>query len=250
MSHRARCHGSGGRTGQHYSATPNLRSYSQPPAGPVTITRPDGTVEVQTPQKAVRDVPTPRRKKPKAGPKPLPMPTMKQATVECPSCGRKVDEPCTIRQGHRARVELYRAVKGQRSTPEKVVAAVQKGVEVREEKLAARRRPLPPEEQAKRAAQREAARENNRRKGSKGNPYRSANTRAVPCGNGQGPPLPPVRRGTGRVVQRAAERRWHRAPPRTRAGHAQGTAGEARRGVRDIANARRFQPIRHCLRCW
>ncbi len=77
MSRRARRHGSGGRTGQHYSATPNLRSYSQPPAGPVTITRPDGTVEVQAPQKAVRDVPAPRRKKPKAGPKPLPMPTMK-----------------------------------------------------------------------------------------------------------------------------------------------------------------------------
>lgn len=181
MSRRARRHGSGGRTGQHYSAAPNLRSYSQPPAGPVTITRADGTVEVQTPQKPVRDVPKPRAKKPKAGPKPLPMPTMKQLlTVECPSCGRKTDEPCTIRQGHRARVELYRSVKGQRSTPEKVVAAVRKGVEVREEKLAARRRPLPPEEQAKRAAQSEAAKEINRRKGSKGNPYRSANTRAVP----------------------------------------------------------------------
>ncbi|MGW8702367.1 zinc finger domain-containing protein [Streptomyces eurythermus] len=147
----------------------------------MTITRPDGPVEVQAPQKAVRDVPQPRRKKPQTGAKPLPMPTMKQLlTVVCPSCGRKVDAPCTIRQGHRARVELYWAVKGQRSTPAKVVATVQNGVEVREEKLVARRQPVPPEEQAKRAAQREAAKENNRRKGSRGNPYRSANTRAVP----------------------------------------------------------------------
>jgi transcription elongation factor Elf1 len=147
----------------------------------VTITRPDGTVEVQAPQKAVRDVPKPRRKKPATGPKPLPLPTMKQLlTVECPACGRKADEPCTIRQGHRARVELYRAAKGQRSTPEKVAAAVQKGAEVQEAKLAARRQPLTAEERAKRAAQSEAGKDANRRKGSKGNPYKSANTRAVP----------------------------------------------------------------------
>jgi hypothetical protein len=77
-------------------------------------------------------------------------------------------------------VELYRAANGQRSTPEQVVAAVQKGVEAREEKLAARRQPLTPEERAKRAAQSEEAKDASRRKGSRGNPYRSANTRAVP----------------------------------------------------------------------
>ena len=186
MSRRARRHGSGGRTGQHYSATPNLRSYSTPPAGPVTVTRADGTVETEAPKKAVCSVPQPRRKnKRSAGskPNPPPMPTMKQLlTVDCPACGRKAGEPCTIRQGHRARVEMYLAATGKRSTPEAVVAAVQKGVEVREDKLATRRRPLPPEEQAKRAAQREAAAEANRRKAARGHPgtpTRSANTRAV-----------------------------------------------------------------------
>ncbi|MFF8902491.1 hypothetical protein ACF082_34030 [Streptomyces lydicus] len=108
------------------------------------------------------------------------MPTMKQLlTVACSSCGRKAGEPCTIRQGHRARVELYRAVKGQRSTPDQVAAAVQKGAEVREAKLDARRQPLTAEERAKRAAQSEAAKDAGRRKGTKGNPYRSANTRAI-----------------------------------------------------------------------
>ncbi|MFI5990222.1 hypothetical protein ACIBAC_00010 [Streptomyces sp. NPDC051362] len=182
MSRRTRRHGSGGRTGQHFSATPNLPSYSQPPAGPVTVTRADGTVDVQAPQKAVRSVPKPRRKKPQAaGPKPLRMPTMKQLlTVECPSCGRGISEPCTIRQGHRARVELYRASAGQRSTPEQVREAVQKGVEAREAKAEARRQPLTDEERARRAAQADAAKEASRRKGSRGNPYKSANTRAVP----------------------------------------------------------------------
>lgn len=176
MSRRARRHGGGGRTGQRYNATPNLKSYTRPPAGPVTITRPDGTVEVQAPVKAVRDVPKPRRRKAASGPKPLPMPTMKQLlTVDCPSCGRPAGQPCTIRQGHRARVEFYRAATGKGSTPVQVTAAVQKGVELREEKRAA----VTPEERAERAAQSEAAKAVNRRKGSKGNPYKSANTRAV-----------------------------------------------------------------------
>ncbi|RZU28264.1 hypothetical protein EV284_6430 [Streptomyces sp. BK022] len=188
MSRRTRRHGSGGRTGQHYSATPNLRSYSTPPAGPVTITRADGTTDVEAPQRAVRSTPpAQRRKKPPAGKKPKPrlMPTMKQLlTVECTGCGRPVGEPCTMRQGHRARVELYRAVNGQSdATPDQVKAAVQKGAQVREEKLAARRRPPTEAERASRAAQSEAAKENNRRKSSNGNPgspTRSANTRAVP----------------------------------------------------------------------
>ncbi|MET8696899.1 hypothetical protein ABZV65_30665 [Streptomyces bauhiniae] len=182
MSRRTRRHGSGGRTGQHYSATPNLRSYSTPPAGPVTITRADGTVDVEAPQKAVRST-APQRKKPPPGkkPKPRPMPTMKQLlTVECTGCGRPVGEPCTMRQGHRARVELYRSVNGQSdATPDQVKAAVKKGAQVREERLAARRRPPT---DAERAAQSEAAKENNRRRSSKGypgTPTRSANTRAV-----------------------------------------------------------------------
>lgn len=66
---------------------------------------------------------------------------------------------------------------GQRSSPEQVRAAVQKGVEVREEKRAARK--MPPEQRAKRAAQSAAAKTANRSKDSKGNPYKSLNTRAV-----------------------------------------------------------------------
>ncbi|MFH8392187.1 hypothetical protein [Streptomyces sp. NPDC018036] len=186
MSRRARRHGSGGRTGQHYNATPDLRSYSTPPAGPVTVTRADGTVETETPKKAVRSVPQPRRKNKRtvgSKPSPPPMPTMRQLlTVDCPACGRKVAEPCTMRQGHRARVEMYLAVMGTRGTPEKVVAAVQKGAEVREEKAAARRRPVPPEEQARRAEQRAAAEETRRQKAARGypgSPTQSVNTRAV-----------------------------------------------------------------------
>lgn len=111
------------------------------------------------------------------------MPTMKQLlTVECASCGRKAGEPCTVRGGHRARVEMYLAATGKRSTPEKVVAAVQKGAEVRQEKLAARRRPVPLEEQVRRAAQKAAAAEASRRKAARGYtgvPTKSPNTRAV-----------------------------------------------------------------------
>ncbi|MEV5440501.1 hypothetical protein AB0K80_31520 [Streptomyces sp. NPDC052682] len=179
MSRRARRHGSGDRTGQHHNAAPALRSYSQPPAGPVTITRPDGTVEVEAPQKAVRDVPKKPRRKALGQKKPPPLPTMEQLlTVECPACGREPGQPCTLRQGHRARVEMYRASTGQGSSPEAVRVVVQKGAEVLEDKRAARRT-VTPEERAKRAAQSAAAKEATRRKGSRGNPYKSANTRAA-----------------------------------------------------------------------
>jgi hypothetical protein len=133
---------------------------------------------VEAPQKAVRDVPKPRRKTP-GQKKPLPLPTSKQLlTVECPACGRGPGEPCTLRQGHRARVEMYRASTGRGGSPEEVREAVQKGAAVQEGKQAARRT-VSPEERAKRAAQSEAAKDAARRKGSKGNPYKSANTRAV-----------------------------------------------------------------------
>lgn len=135
MSQRACRNGSGGRTGQHHNATPTLRSYSQPPAGPVTITRPDGTVEVEASQKTVRDVAKPKpRRKTSPQKKPLRLPTLKQLlTVDCPACGRQPGEPCTLRQGHRARVEMYRASTGQSSSPEEVTAAVRKGVKVQED---------------------------------------------------------------------------------------------------------------------
>ncbi|MGW1796516.1 hypothetical protein ACWCQN_11015 [Streptomyces sp. NPDC001984] len=70
-------------------------------------------MEVQPAAKAVRDVPKPRRSKTSKGKALLPMPTMKQLlTVSCPSCGRSAGSPCTLRQGHRARVELYRLKNG------------------------------------------------------------------------------------------------------------------------------------------
>jgi hypothetical protein len=53
--------GSEGRTGQRYSKTPRLPSYDVPPASDVTITRPDGSVEIVAPFKPVRSVP--RRKR-------------------------------------------------------------------------------------------------------------------------------------------------------------------------------------------
>ncbi len=63
MSRRAKRHNSGGRTGQHHSKTPSgLRSYEVPPAGPVTVTRADGTIEVQPPARAQRTPPPPRRR--------------------------------------------------------------------------------------------------------------------------------------------------------------------------------------------
>lgn len=188
MSRRSRRHNSGGRTGQHYNATPNLRSYSRSPAGPVTVIRPDGTVETKPPEKAVPSGTAPRRKSeqrrgPKSAPRPVPAPTMKQLlTVDCPACSRRAGEPCTLRQGHRARVEMYLAATGKRSTPEKVVTAVQEGARVREEKLAARRRPVSVREQMKRTAQKEAAADADRRRAAKGypgTPAKSVNTRAV-----------------------------------------------------------------------
>ncbi|MGV9255328.1 hypothetical protein [Streptomyces sp. NPDC003697] len=79
-------------------------------------------------------------------------------------------------------MQMYLAATGKRSTPEKVVAAVQKGAEVQEDKLAARRQPVPLEEQVKRAAQKAAAAETDRQKAARGYPGRptkSANARAV-----------------------------------------------------------------------
>ncbi|MFD5589771.1 hypothetical protein ACFWII_39040 [Streptomyces sp. NPDC127063] len=133
---------------------------------------------MEAPQKAVRDVPNkPRRKE--SGQKTPPLPTMKQLlTVECPACGREPGDPCTLRQGHRARVEMYRAATGKGSSPEAVRAAVQRGAEALEDKRAARST-VTSEERAQRAAQSAAAKEASRRKGSRGNPYKSANTRAV-----------------------------------------------------------------------
>lgn len=104
---------------------------------------------------------------------------MKQLiTVECPACGRQPGQPCTLRQGHRARVEMYRAATGKGSTREAVRVAVQKGAKVLEGKRAARRT-VTSEERAERAVQSAAVGKAARRKGSKGNPYKSANTRAV-----------------------------------------------------------------------
>lgn len=64
MSRKSGRHGGGGRTGQHHRKTPTLGSYSVPPASEVTITRPDGTVEIEpakTP-KAERTRRTPSRR--------------------------------------------------------------------------------------------------------------------------------------------------------------------------------------------
>ena len=53
MSRKAKRHSSGGRTGQHHRKTPSgLRSFEVPPAGPTTITRADGTTEVQPPARS------------------------------------------------------------------------------------------------------------------------------------------------------------------------------------------------------
>ena len=53
MLKRTRRHGKGGRVGQHFRATPNLRSFDVPPAGDVTVKHPDGTIEVQPAQPAI-----------------------------------------------------------------------------------------------------------------------------------------------------------------------------------------------------
>jgi hypothetical protein len=98
-----------------------LRSYLQPPAGPVTITRADGTVEVEPPQKAVRDVPkAAKRAKSSTQPAQPKAPTMKQLlTVGCPvpGCLRPAGASCTLRGGHRARAELFLRVNGPAATP-------------------------------------------------------------------------------------------------------------------------------------
>jgi hypothetical protein len=64
--------GRGGRVGQHHRATPSLRSYDVTPAGTVTITRPDGTIEVQPAAKAKRTPPPQRRRKPRKTTQPEP----------------------------------------------------------------------------------------------------------------------------------------------------------------------------------
>ncbi|CAL9618659.1 hypothetical protein SUDANB58_05782 (plasmid) [Streptomyces sp. enrichment culture] len=137
-----------------------------------SITCPDGTVEAEAPQKAVRDVPGKPRRKASGQKKSPPLPTMKQLlTVECPACGRQPGQPCTLRQGHRARVEMYRAATGKGGSPEAIRVAVQKGAKVLKDKRAARCT-VTSEERTKQAAQSAVAEEAARRKGRKGNPYK------------------------------------------------------------------------------
>ncbi|MER7952364.1 hypothetical protein ABTY59_33730 [Streptomyces sp. NPDC096079] len=57
-------HRRGGRKGESHVATPDLPSYSVPPASEVTITRPDGTVLTKPAKKAQPTVPARRRKGP------------------------------------------------------------------------------------------------------------------------------------------------------------------------------------------
>ncbi|MYR58903.1 hypothetical protein GTY54_22555 [Streptomyces sp. SID625] len=176
MSRRASRHGSGGRAGQHHNATPQLRSYTRPPAGPVTVTRADGSTEVQNPLPAKKDVPKPRRKKAAASQKPpLKTPTLKQAsTVPCPVCKALPGEPCSLRGGHRARFEAYRAGTA-RGVPASRIPVIEfKAAALQRERREQKRQPVSQEEKAKRAAQSTAA----KAKGS-GNPYKSPNTKAV-----------------------------------------------------------------------
>jgi hypothetical protein len=70
--------GRGGRKGQTHTATPTLRSYDIPPASAVTITRPDGTVEVVPAQK------------PKTTPKPNRRTRAKRSPVVCAMCGQPI----------------------------------------------------------------------------------------------------------------------------------------------------------------
>lgn len=63
MSRRVKRHASGGRIGQHHRKTPlGLRSYNVPPAGPVTMTRTDGSTEVQAAVPAQRSKSVPPQK--------------------------------------------------------------------------------------------------------------------------------------------------------------------------------------------
>ncbi|MGW8364545.1 zinc finger domain-containing protein [Streptomyces wedmorensis] len=57
----------GGRKGESHTATPDLRMYDVPPTSAVTITRPDGTVEVVPAQK-LRATKKPTRQSRKRGP--------------------------------------------------------------------------------------------------------------------------------------------------------------------------------------
>ncbi|QUW84005.1 hypothetical protein SMIR_36685 [Streptomyces mirabilis] len=55
----------GGRKGQQHRAAPDdLRSYAVTPASPVTVTRPDGSVETRAPKTARKASPAPRRRGP------------------------------------------------------------------------------------------------------------------------------------------------------------------------------------------
>ncbi len=54
MSKKTQRHGKGGSVGQHFRATPDLRSFDVPPAGVVTVKHPDGIIEVQPAQPTVK----------------------------------------------------------------------------------------------------------------------------------------------------------------------------------------------------
>lgn len=55
----------GGRKGQQHRATPDdLRSYTVPPASPVTVTRADGATETRPAKAARKTTPAPRRRGP------------------------------------------------------------------------------------------------------------------------------------------------------------------------------------------
>ncbi|MEU8543012.1 hypothetical protein AB0C52_24010 [Streptomyces sp. NPDC048717] len=57
--------GRAGRKGQQHRATPgDLRSYAVTPASEVTVTRADGTVEIQPAKPAKKEPPRPRRRGP------------------------------------------------------------------------------------------------------------------------------------------------------------------------------------------
>jgi hypothetical protein len=88
--------GSGGRTGQRYSKTPRLPSYEVPPAGDVTITRPDGSVEIVPPVKLVRSIPRGKTagrpaRRPRPGPQTQPVP------IEQLDSNRSEFVPCHLR---------------------------------------------------------------------------------------------------------------------------------------------------------
>lgn len=66
--------GRGASRGQHHSSNPrDLPSYEVPPAGPVKITRADGTVEYQAPQPAKATPARPRRRPARRSAEPVPI---------------------------------------------------------------------------------------------------------------------------------------------------------------------------------